>query len=75
MSVVKGDQKAPFLIATTSRCRGRYSFPWIDSFILDLFRIMPNVRQGGIYYHWEVGSVFANGSSDQGSIPESYQRR
>ena len=27
---VKGDPKAPFLIATTPRCRGgRYSFPWI----------------------------------------------
>ena len=29
-TVVEGDQKAPFSIATTSRCRGgRYSFPWI----------------------------------------------
>ena len=27
---VEGDQKAPFSVATTSRCReGRYSFPWI----------------------------------------------
>ena len=27
-TVVEGDQKAPFLIATTPRCRGgRYSFP------------------------------------------------
>ena len=26
---VEGDQKAPFSIATTPRCRGgRYSFPW-----------------------------------------------
>ena len=31
-TVVEGDQKAPFLIATTPRCRGgRYSFPWIAS--------------------------------------------
>ena len=30
MTVVEGDQKAPFSIATTPRCRGRrYSFPWI----------------------------------------------
>ena len=30
VTVVKGDQKAPFSIATTPRCRGgRYSFPWI----------------------------------------------
>ena len=29
-TVVEGDQKAPFTIATTSRCRGGcYSFPWI----------------------------------------------
>ena len=28
--VVKGDQKAPFSVATTPRCRrGHYSFPWI----------------------------------------------
>ena len=30
-TLVKGDQKAPFSIATTSRCwEGRYSFSWID---------------------------------------------
>ena len=30
MTVVEGDQKAPFSIATTLRCRGgRNSFPWI----------------------------------------------
>ena len=29
-TVVEGDQKAPFTIATTPRCRGRrYTFPWI----------------------------------------------
>ena len=29
-TVVEGDQKAPFSIATTPKCRGgRYSFPWI----------------------------------------------
>ena len=29
-TVVEGDQKSPFSIATTPRCRGgRYSFPWI----------------------------------------------
>ena len=29
-TVVEGDQKAPFSIATTPRCTGgRYSFPWI----------------------------------------------
>ena len=30
-TVVEGDPKAPFSIATTPRCRGgRYSFPWYD---------------------------------------------
>ena len=30
VTVVEGDQKAPFSITTTPRCRGgRYSFPWI----------------------------------------------
>ena len=30
MTIVEGDPKAPFSIATTPRCRGgRYSFPWI----------------------------------------------
>ena len=29
-TIVKGDQKAPFSIATTLSCRGgHYSFPWI----------------------------------------------
>ena len=29
-TVVEGNRKAPFSIATTPRCReGRYSFPWI----------------------------------------------
>ena len=29
-TIVKGDQKAPFSIATIPRCRGgHYSFPWI----------------------------------------------
>ena len=29
-TIVEGDQKAPFSMATTLRCRGgRYSFPWI----------------------------------------------
>ena len=29
-TVVESDQKDPFSIATTPRCRGgRYSFPWI----------------------------------------------
>ena len=31
--IIEGDQKAPFSIATTLRCRGgRYSFSWITPF-------------------------------------------
>ena len=30
VTIVEGDQKVPFSIATTLRCRGgHYSFPWI----------------------------------------------
>ena len=32
VTVVEGDKKVPFSIATTPRCRrGRYSFSWIAS--------------------------------------------
>ena len=32
-TVVEGDQKAPFSVATTPSCReGCYSFPWIAPF-------------------------------------------
>ena len=32
VTVVKGDPKAPFSVATTPKCRGGcYSFPWIAS--------------------------------------------
>ena len=31
VTLVEGDPKSPFSIATTPRCRGEgYSFPWID---------------------------------------------
>ena len=34
-TVVEGDHKAPFSIATTTRCwRGRYFFPWITPLYL-----------------------------------------
>ena len=48
-TVVKGDPKAPFLIATTPKCRGgHYSFP----FTLDPYLIMLSVKQGDIEYHF-----------------------
>ena len=43
-----GDQKAPFSIATTPRCKGgRYSFPWIAP----LYLISLSGKLGGIKYH------------------------
>ena len=46
-TIVKGDKKAPFSIATTLRCRGgRYSFPWIDMYLI------MSVKQGSIKYHF-----------------------
>ena len=53
VNVIEGDPKAPFSIATTSRCReGRYAFPGLTNFILDLYFIMLSVKQGGIKYHF-----------------------
>ena len=51
MTVVEGDPKAPFLIATTPRCsKGTTSFPGLLHFTLDLYLIMLSVKQGGIEY-------------------------
>ena len=50
-TVVEGNTKAPFSIATTPRCRGgRYYFPCIAQ--LDRHLIMLSVKQGGIKYHF-----------------------
>ena len=52
-TIVEGDLKAPFSIATTPRCRGgRYSFPGLLYFTLDPYLIMLSVKQGGIKYHF-----------------------
>ena len=53
VSVVEGDLKVSFSIATTLRCRGGcYSFPWIAPLTLDLYLIMLSVKQWGIRYHF-----------------------
>ena len=44
VTVVEGDQEAPFSIATTPR----YSFPWIAP----LYLIMLSVKQVGTKYHF-----------------------
>ena len=50
-TVVEGDQKAPFSMATTPWCRvGRYFFPWIAP--LYTYLILLSVKQGGIKYHF-----------------------
>ena len=55
VTVVEGDLKALFSIATTPRCRGgRYSIPWIASLYTDPRLIMLSVKQGGIKYHFWV---------------------
>ena len=52
-TVVEGNPKAPFSIATTPRCRGGcYSFPRWLYFTLDPHLIMLSVKQGGIKYHF-----------------------
>ena len=52
-TVVKGDLKAPFSIATTLRCRGGCnSFPRIAPLYLDTYLIFLSVLQGGIKYHF-----------------------
>ena len=52
-TVVEGDSKAPFSIATTLRCRrGRYSFSGLLYFTLDAYLIMLSVKQGGMKYHF-----------------------
>ena len=52
-TIVEGDPKAPFSIATTPRCRGgRYSFPGLLHFTFDAYLIMLSVKQGGIKYHF-----------------------
>ena len=53
LTIVEGDLKAPFQIATTTRCRGGcYSFPWIAPLTLNPYLIMLSVKQGGIKYHF-----------------------
>ena len=52
-TIVEGDQKVPFSIATTPMCKGgRYSFPGLLYFTLDPYIIMLSVKQGGIKYHF-----------------------
>ena len=52
-TIVEGNPKAPFSIATTPMCRGgRYSFPGLLYFSLDPYLMMLSLKQGGIKYHF-----------------------
>ena len=51
MTVVKGDPKALFLIATTPRCRGRALFPSLDCSILHLIHTL---------YCWVLSKVVSS---------------
>ena len=52
-TIVEGNPKAPFSIATTLRCRGgRYSFPGLLYFTLDPYLLMLSVKQGSIKYQF-----------------------
>ena len=52
-TLVEGDPKANFSIATTPKWRGeRYLFPWIAPLYLDPYLIMLSVKQGSIKYHF-----------------------
>ena len=52
-TVVEGDSKAPFSIATTPRSRGGATpFPGLLHFTLDMYLIMMSVKQGSIKFHF-----------------------
>ena len=51
-SLVEGDLKAPFSIATTPGVReGASPFPGLLHFTLDPYHVMLSVKKGGIKYH------------------------
>ena len=65
-TVVDGDLKAPFSIATTLRLKGEhYSFPWIAHFTLDTYIIMLSAKQGGITTIFWVFSMTRPGIEPQ----------
>ena len=52
-TIVEGNPKVPFSIATTPMCReGRYFFPGLLYFTLDPYLIVLSAKQGGIKYHF-----------------------
>ena len=57
-TVVEGDSKAFFSIATKTRCReGAAPFPGLLHFTLDPYLIKPNIKQDSIKYHFFFESL------------------
>ena len=57
-TIVEGDPKAPFSVATTPRCAGATPFPGLLHFTLDPYLIMLSVKQGDIKnYFWVFGMI------------------
>ena len=55
LTLLEGDLKAPFSIATTLKCReGATPFPELLHFTLDPYLVMLKVKQSGIKYHFWV---------------------
>ena len=55
MTVVEGDPKSPFSIASTQRSRGgHYSFSLVLHFTLAIYLIMLSVKQRGIKRYFLV---------------------
>ena len=53
VTLVEGDPKAPFSIATTLRCReGATPFPGLLHFTLDPYLILLSFKKGGVNYHF-----------------------
>ena len=53
LATIEGNQKAPFSIASTPRCKGGcYSFLGLLHFTLDTVFIFLSIKQGGIKYHF-----------------------
>ena len=72
-TVVEGDQKVPFSIATTLRCRdGATLFPGLLHFTLDKYLILLSAKQVSIKYHFKslwYHTTWANGLPNNWRTP------
>ena len=69
-TTVEGDQRAPFSIATTPRCRGgRYSIPRIAPLYPWYVPYIAEFKQGGIKYYFKVFGMTRRGIEPRSSSP------